>query len=201
MEQNLTQILLETLELLEMRLRRIEFVLHGDSDLMSNIPVKTRIEKAEDTLRNLGAKSSVVSDVAHLHSRFPDTISPQLDSDIPKEADLSNILAIILTEAPSFPATASQLTSLNDTPIPPTEAFASLAALQPRIAHVDRRQTKQALEISDLRTRTALSVLRWHEIMILGQGRCWAEFDAKMKQAERTVRREEFQRQKAENEV
>ena len=100
-------------------------------------------------------------------------------------------LGTILTEAPAYPATASQLTSLHDLPLPPTESFTSLVALSPRIAQLGQTQLAQAYEISELRKRSGKAVLRWHEIMVLGQGRCWAEWDSRVREAEREVRREE----------
>lgn len=100
-------------------------------------------------------------------------------------------LGTILTEAPAYPATASQLTSLHDLPLPPTESFTSLVALSPRIAQLGQTQLAQAYEISELRKRSGTAVLRWHEIMVLGQGRCWAEWDSRVREAEREVRREE----------
>lgn len=94
-------------------------------------------------------------------------------------------------EAPAFQSTTSQLNSLSDLPVPPTDGFASLIALQPRISQVEQRQIQQAMEISELRKRSGALILRWHEIFVLGQGRCWAEWDTRMTRAERSVRREE----------
>jgi len=103
-------------------------------------------------------------------------------------------MAIVLMEAPSYPTTASQLTSLNDLPLPPTETFTSLLALQPRMMELAERQYKQAMEIEELRKKSVVLILRWHEVLILGQGRCWAEWDTRLRRAERTIRREEFRR-------
>lgn len=47
------------------------------------------------------------------------------------------------------------------------------------------------MEISELRKRSGIMVMRWHEVFILGQGRCAAEWDSKLRNAEREVRREE----------
>lgn len=101
---------------------------------------------------------------------------------------------MVLTEAPSFPATASQLTQLNDLPLPPTQAFTTLIANLPRMAAADRRQREQAVQIAELRKRSGVLLLQWHELFMLGQGRCWAEWDTRLTEAEKKVRREEFRR-------
>ena len=101
---------------------------------------------------------------------------------------------MVLSEAPAYSEVASQLRHLGDLSIPPTDVFAKLVALQPRMAGVQRRQYQQATEISDLRRRSGALVLRWHEVFILGQGRCWADWDTRLRNAERAVRREEVRR-------
>ncbi|KAF2139034.1 uncharacterized protein K452DRAFT_233305 [Aplosporella prunicola CBS 121167] len=192
-------VLLQTLDMLEWRLRRIEFVLNGNvppDAHQSEATVAARMQKLESTLASLASKSRAISDVLHLQSKHADLFSPQepktkpQDDTPPPEIKLSTVL----TDAPAFPATASQLTSLNDLPLPPTGSFTSLVALQPRITQLEERQVDQALQISDLRKRSGQAVLRWHEVMVLGQGRCWAEWDTRVRQAERDVRREEVKR-------
>ena len=101
---------------------------------------------------------------------------------------------MVLSEAPTYSEVASQLRHLDDLSMPPADAFAKLVALQPRMASAQRRQYRQAMEISDLRRRSGALVLRWHEVFILGQGRCWADWDTRLRQAERTTRREEVKR-------
>jgi hypothetical protein len=105
---------------------------------------------------------------------------------------------MVISEAPQFPATASQLTSLVDLPVPSSEAFANMIALQPRMAEAAERQVRQQLEISELRKRTALLIMRWHEILILSQGRCWVEWDDRLRKSERAIRREEVRREREE---
>jgi hypothetical protein len=98
---------------------------------------------------------------------------------------------MVLAEAPAYSTIASQLRSLSDVTLPPSLGFANLVALQPRIAELGQRQHQQAMEISELRKRSAMAVLRWHEVFILGQGKCWADWDTRLREAERNVRREE----------
>ena len=130
----------------------------------------------------------------HADSRHPDLFKPSTTPETPDELDPAGRMAIVLMEAPSYPTTASQLTSLNDLSLPPTETFTSLVALQPRMMELAERQYKQAMEVAELRKKSVVLIMRWHEVSILGQGRCWAEWDTRLRKAERTIRREEFRR-------
>jgi hypothetical protein len=101
---------------------------------------------------------------------------------------------MVLADAPAYQEMASQLRSVNDMALPPTSSFANWTSLQPRIERAAQRQYEQAMEISELRKRSAAAVLKWHEVFILAQGRCWVEWDARLRYAEREVRRVEVRR-------
>lgn len=70
MADELEELLLETLDDLEWRLRRIEFVLGGNLALQdagrSDAPVTTRLQKLESSLASLASKSRAVKDVLQL---------------------------------------------------------------------------------------------------------------------------------------
>lgn len=77
MDGDLDELLLQTLQLLEWRLQRLEFVLHGNTEQAGTdgeATVTSRIEKLERSLQRLSSESRVVSDVLQLcmsrcHSR------------------------------------------------------------------------------------------------------------------------------------
>jgi hypothetical protein len=126
---------------------------------------------------------------AHLPDLFtPPEEGPNQTVEEPSDAQK---LSMVLAEAPAYSTMASQLRSLHDVTLPDSQGFANLVALQPRIAELGQRQFEQAMEISDLRKRSGTAILRWHEVFILGQGRCWADWDTRLREAERDVRREE----------
>lgn len=207
---------LQTLQLLEWRLRRLEYVFNGGSQgqdgMGSQQSVVKRLGKLEDNFARLTTKSPVIPEIMALRTNricvtswtmalannLKESRHPELFESAPAakedELDIPTQLAMVLTEAPSFPTTASQLTQLNDLPLPPTQSFTNLIANLPRLAAIDERQIEQAREISELRKRNGLLLLKWHELFVLGQGRCWAEWDGKLKKAERKVRREEVRR-------
>lgn len=70
-----------------------------------------------------------------------------------------------------------------------------MITLGPRIAQAAERQIEQSEQISELRKRSGALVLRWHEGMVLGQGRCWADWDERVRECEKYVRRQEVRRE------
>jgi hypothetical protein len=108
---------------------------------------------------------------------------------------------MVLADAPAYQEVASQLRSLNDMAVPPAVSFANWASLRPRIERAELEQYRQAMEISELRKQSAALVLRWHELFILAQGRCWVEWESRLRHAERELRRVEVQRERDEAEV
>ena len=59
---------------------------------------------------------------------------------------------------------------------------------------MDLLQDSQSKEIADLRLRTASVLQRWYEVGVLGRGECWTEWDERMMEVEKKIRREEGSR-------
>ena len=100
----------------------------------------------------------------------------------------------MVEHATTFATTASQLKALEDQQIPSTDGFSKLAILRPRIAEAEQRQLEQALEISELRRRNGLVNQRYKQVMFLGAGRCWVDYDDRLTKALRALVREEYRR-------
>jgi hypothetical protein len=99
----------------------------------------------------------------------------------------------VISHAPLLQSTASQLRALQ--PLPPTTSFTTFLSLAPRIKAVQERQTELSKEVSDLRTRSAQVVVRWQEVFVVGQGRCWVDWESRVRKVERDVgRRQERER-------
>ena len=96
-----------------------------------------------------------------------------------------------MSYATLYATTASQLTFIQDVPIPPAEASASLISLHSRLARVKHLQNTQSSEIADLRLRTASLLQRWYEVGVLGGGECWTEWEDRVIAVEKAVRRNE----------
>lgn len=120
----------------------------------------------------------------------------------PSQPDLDSILstkeiaAIVTAHAPLYPVTASRLTSIRDIKIPSSSLSIQLIALRPRLAQLARLQDAQAREMAVLRARSAKVVQRWYELGVLGQGECWAEWEGRMEECEKKVRRLEAGRRR-----
>lgn len=86
-------------------------------------------------------------------------------------------MSTILSAAPSFHATSTQLTSIMDSPIPNPTVSTDLIALVPRISRAEVVQQAQAQEIADLRKRSAALLERWYLLGVEGVNECFAEWD------------------------
>ena len=80
--------------------------------------------------------------------------------------------------------------------IPSSSLSTALIFLRPRLAKLASLQDAQAKEMAVLRARSAQAVQRWYELSVLGQGECWAEWEGRMEEGEKRVRRVEGERRR-----
>ncbi|PMD63310.1 uncharacterized protein K444DRAFT_641561 [Hyaloscypha bicolor E] len=193
MENTFDKTAVETIDLLEARLRRIEYAVCGqvnESTLSGNkTSAARRLAALEYSLHQLASKSRVVQELLRLHSRHPDLFQSLSSNDLPTTLDAESLLSIIMASASTYPATASRLTSILDVPVPPAELSAQLIDLQPRIAKVEALQAAQNADIAQLRERSAAVIQRWYTVDILRAGESWAELEGRVEQVEQKVRR------------
>ena len=127
----------------------------------------------------------------------PDHAHPELfkgDSSVESpQLAIAEKLAVINANAPVFSTTASRLTSVEDSPIPSVDSSVSLVALSPRISRAQHRQRSQAEEFEALRSRSAALLQRWYEVDVLGSSECWSEWENRLMEIEKAVRRAERQ--------
>jgi len=194
----------DTIDLLETRLRRLEYALSGNTpwtgdsavdEQARGATITTRLAALETDLKKLSGRSGVVQDVLKLYARFPDLFQSIPPNEIPTTLTTANLASIVLSCASAYPETASRLNSLKDLPIPPASASTSLISLKPRLEVARQRQDEQAKEIAVLRARSAAVLERYYEIGLVGGGECWAEYDGRVEIVERAVRRMEVARQ------
>lgn len=133
--------------------------------------------------------------------RFPDLFQQTPPHEIPEDLTPRTLASIVLSYATAFPETASRLTSLNDLPIPDASNSGALIELQPKIDQLAQTQTQQAVAISELRVRSARVLQRWYEVGLVGSGEAWAEWEGRLEDVEREVRRCEVVKERRENEV
>ena len=219
-----------TIELLEARLRRLSFLLTGDTQWTGEplLPAKPenlddsvsrRLVQLEKDLDKLSRHIPVIQEVIQLcmwlvffadkentmlifsDDRFPDLFHSTPPTTIPETLTTQNLASMVLSYTSAFPESASRLTSLNDLPIPDAQTSAALIELQPQLERVSRGQEEQAKTISELRVRTARVLQRWYEVGLVGGGECWAEWEGRLEDVEREVNREEVVRERRANEV
>ncbi|KAI4135766.1 MAG: hypothetical protein LQ347_000401 [Umbilicaria vellea] len=190
-----------TIELLEYRLRRIEFVLSGNEEAQSvlqqaaaqgkGFTTHARITRLEEALSKLSSKSTIVDQLLRLHARFPDLFQPTAPEEIPISLTTAELLAVVSSCASTYSIAASRLTTLQNSPIPAAEHSASLIVLEPRLAEVELEQRLQAMELAELRSRTAAIIQRWYELGVLGGGECWTEWEGRVETVEKNIRQKE----------
>ncbi|KAL2076197.1 hypothetical protein VTL71DRAFT_1140 [Oculimacula yallundae] len=193
MENTFDQTATETIDLLEARLRRIEFAVSGQVEQIPSSNNATsatqRLASLEHSLHQLASKSRAIQELLKLHSKHPDLFQSPNAQDVPTTLDTSTILSIVMSSASSYPSTSSRLTSIMDVPIPPAELSTQLIDLQPRIAKVEALQAAQNADIAELRERSAAVVQKWYMSDILGVGEQWAEVEGRVEKAEQRLRR------------
>ncbi|KAL8653872.1 MAG: hypothetical protein Q9210_001846 [Variospora velana] len=203
-----------TLENLQYRLQRLEYFISGSDNAQEPLEgviskgrehnITSQLAKLEKTLHSLSEQSPIIDELLQLQAAYPSLFHPSssdLDSP-PSTLSIEEISAVVTAHAPLYPLTASRLTSIRDTSIPSSSLSASLIALRPRLAQLARLQGRQAQEMADLRARSAKVVQRWYELGVLAQGERWAEWEGRMEECEKSVRRlESGRRREAEEKV
>ncbi|RWA07557.1 hypothetical protein EKO27_g7552 [Xylaria grammica] len=191
MESAIEDTTLSTISLLEGRLLRIEHLLYGSS---INEPMTSAIRDLQDLEHRfvkLLQHIRVYGELLKLYKSNPTLFQSPPPSQPPPELSTEALRAIILSAAPSYPATASALTAISDTPIPDPAQSASLAALLPRMKGIEATQLAQASEIAELRARSEAAVRQWYQHDVMGYSNFVAGVESRVERVERAVRRVE----------
>lgn len=189
----------QTLSLLAERLKRIEYVLNGDSERNANEQPSepqtgsaiARVRALERTLYNLSSESPAVADILALQKKHPDLFHPSANAEANPSISPSSLVALVLAHARLYQSISAQLPQLQDTPIPDTASATKLLELQPRVDRARERQLAQATELAELRTRSAIVVEKWYEGGVLGMGERWTDWEERLREVEILVRRRE----------
>ncbi|KAL8900419.1 MAG: hypothetical protein Q9207_005709 [Kuettlingeria erythrocarpa] len=202
---------ISTVNNLQYRLQRLEYFISGSDDAQEPLAavvskgrehnIRSRIAKLKRTLHSISDKYPVIQELLRLgmpRAAYPTLFHPSSSEVDAASSMLSTeeISAIVIAHAPLYPLTASRLTSIRDVNIPSTSLSTQLIALRPRLSQLARLQDVQSQEIAELRARSAKAVQRWYELGVLAQGECWAEWEGRMEQCEKKVKRLEGGRRK-----
>ncbi|KAI0116655.1 hypothetical protein F4776DRAFT_636602 [Hypoxylon sp. NC0597] len=197
MESTLDNTTLSTISLLEARLLRLENLLYGHTVQQPKVPAIRSMQELEHRFGILLQRMRVYAELLKLYKSQPTLFRPPPPSEPPSELPLDALRAIVLAAASSYPATASALTAISDTPVPDPADTATLATLLPRMKGIEATQLAQAAEIAELRARSEAVVRRWYERDVMAYSSFIAGVESRVERAERTVRRVE----RARNEV
>ena len=201
----------EALSVLDERLKRVEFLVRGDtsedhSDTATTSAdaqhlgetASTRIHALERTLHALAARSPAVADILQLQRQQPQLFQSATHGQgtLPDKIALAQIL---LAHEPLYRKTTTQLIQLRDAgSVPDSTPLAHLAGLQPRISQLQAKQEALVREYGDLRTRSATALERWYETGVLEMGERWADWEERLRDCEILVRRKEAAKKREE---
>ncbi|KAI1080599.1 hypothetical protein F5B20DRAFT_539856 [Whalleya microplaca] len=191
MESTLDNTTLSTISLLEARLLRIEQLLYGHSAQPPKVSATRSMHELEHRFGILLQRVRVYAELLRIYKSQPSLFRPPPPSSPPTELASDALRAIVLAAASSYPATASALTAIADTPVPDPEQTAALVALGPRMKGIEATQLAQAAEIAELRARSEAVVRAWYEREVLGYSGFVAGVEGRVERAERAVRRVE----------
>lgn len=199
----------QTLALLEDRLRRVDYALHGSTpghpadaasqDIKPGDSAITRLRSLERASSHLTARSSTVAEVLALQKLHPEIFNPSSAS--PATWPQEHVLAIVLAHAALYTTISHYLTNLQETyspnsaslkdAVPDPAQLATLIELLPRIEKAAEKQARLSRQIAELRARSAAVVEDWVEGGVLGMGGRWAEWEGRLAGCERVIRRKE----------
>ncbi|KAK3067863.1 hypothetical protein LTR53_014995 [Teratosphaeriaceae sp. CCFEE 6253] len=194
----------DTLVLLEERIRRVDYVLHGTTGEAGDVllpqtsgSATARLRSLERALAQLRAGSPVVAEVLALQRAHPLLLHPAA-SDAGSSLPLHQLAALVLAHAPLYTSLTANLSQLQDTHVPDPAAAVKLVHLAPRVEKARVRQEQQARQLAELRVRSARVVEQWLEVGMLGMSGRWADWEERLRETEIVVRRREAARKREE---
>jgi len=106
----------------------------------------------------------------------------------------ANKTAVILATASSFYAAQSNLSSLEGIKLEDASTLVPLAAMHQSLIRAQAAQQDQENEVGELRERTAILLARWHQEAVLTRGERLVDWEERLLDVEKTIRRREVAR-------
>ncbi|KAF2967685.1 hypothetical protein GQX73_g5851 [Xylaria multiplex] len=194
MESTIEETTLSTISLLEGRLLRIEHLLYGSSVTQSTTSAVRNLHDLEHRFTKLLQHIRVYGELLKLYKSNPTLFQSPPASQPPPELSVEALRAIVLSAAASYPATASALTAISDTPVPDPAYSAGLATLLPRMRGIEATQLAQSAEIAELRARSEAAIRQWYTHDVMGYSDFVASVESRIERVERATRRVEKSR-------
>lgn len=197
----------QTLNLLEERLRRIEYAVNGYNEQTQNDAERqersatARLRTLERTLQTLALKSPATADILLLQAQQPGIFHTSADASARPILGSSSLAALVLAHAQLYHTTALQTRQLQEQHVPDPAGATKLAVLEPRLKKAAAKEAELAREVGELRERSARAVEEWYEGGVLHMGEQWAEWEERLRDSEIVVRRAEARRKREEGTV
>ncbi|KAG9824796.1 hypothetical protein KCU68_g15726, partial [Aureobasidium melanogenum] len=152
--------------------------------------IASRLQALQSDFNSLLSNNKPVREIVALQSQLQHD-SPDMTQDA--------LATLVLSHAPSYQATAARLTSLQDLPLPDPSSSAALIHLLPRLHRAAHRQEDQQQSIAQLRHQSLALLARWYDSAIIGMDDCWTEWEARLMDQEKLVRRAEADKTQDDN--
>jgi hypothetical protein len=189
--------------------KSIQYRLRALDRALNSLTVSSPLLRLCKSLRPRSRRASPTN-ASSADAALPDLAAAPPPADSPPPPTPAAATALLLPALPTIHSTASQLRALADASPSSagsgsssskaaaaeeeTRALVRWAALAPRVERAARRQREIGAEAAELRRRSARAVVRWHEGWVLGAGRCWVEWEGRVRRVEREVGRVEARR-------
>lgn len=95
----------------------------------------------------------------------------------------------MLAHAALYPETASRLSSLQTLQVPPAEQSSQLISLKPKLDELGRKEERIQDEVRNLRERSARCLEWWVNIGVVGMGDVWEDWEGRIADVERNLKR------------
>lgn len=214
-----TIVSLSTLSLLEVRLSRLEYLLTGTSapsrlNAQNPCPTKdvssisARLRSLDGRLTQLkrldGLPGNVVRMVDSLRREYPEIFAQRRGTEtntaVPVH-ELSNRANEVLANSTLFTTTSAHLQTLQTLKIPQAEHSAGLIDAGTRLEELKQRQASLDAEISELKNRSAKTLEWWVKNGIVGMGELWEDWEQRVRDCERSLKREERKQREEKGEI
>ncbi|KAI1343492.1 hypothetical protein F5Y15DRAFT_370224 [Xylariaceae sp. FL0016] len=196
LDNTLDETTLTTISMLEDRISRLENLLYGHSETVSEVPAVRSLQELERRFSKLLQRLRIYADLLKLYKSHPTLFQPPPPTQPPPDLSPESLRALVLAAAPSFPSTASALTSVADTPVPDAALSASLTTLLPRMKGVEATQLAQAAEVADLRAQSEEVVRQWYAFDVAGYAEYVGLVEDRIERVDHAVRRAQKAREK-----
>ncbi|KAI4592101.1 hypothetical protein KJ359_011893 [Pestalotiopsis sp. 9143b] len=180
-----------TISYLESRLSRLEHLLNGHTSAIVKKPAIPSLQQLEHRFEKLRQQVRTYDELLKIYNAHPTLFMAPSTGAAPESLPTAALAQMVIASSTMYPSTASQLTSIKDTPIPDPSLTANLVTLVPRMKAIEATQKAQSAEVADLRRRSEQLVRNYYEQSVVGYGNRLAGAEKRVERVERVVKQVE----------